>query len=258
MVLQDLINELGRRLEYGVENGRYQGTTNAVGFDGIWTAPEENSVILEVKTTDAYRISLETIVGYRERLRLSGRIAGSCSVLIVVGRDDTGELEAQVRGSRHAWDVRLISAEALLKLVQLRDSTDDPETGLKIRSLLTPLEYTRLDQLVDVMFSAATDLNVTEQLGQISSGPPSQEQLRGSDEASEPVATSTLSEKGTWEFTDGITLQRKRSDIINAMSSRLGTPLSARSRALYWNASHEVRVACSISKRYTKRGAYPY
>jgi hypothetical protein len=36
MVLQDLVNELGRRLEYTVTNGRYQGTTNAIGFDGLW------------------------------------------------------------------------------------------------------------------------------------------------------------------------------------------------------------------------------
>jgi len=35
MVLQDLINELGRRLDFSVENGRYQGTTNSVGFAGI-------------------------------------------------------------------------------------------------------------------------------------------------------------------------------------------------------------------------------
>ena len=40
MVLQDLINELGRRLDFSVENGRYQGVTNAVGFDGIWKSPE--------------------------------------------------------------------------------------------------------------------------------------------------------------------------------------------------------------------------
>jgi hypothetical protein len=38
MVLQDLINELGRRLDFSVENGRYQGTTNTVGFDGIWNS----------------------------------------------------------------------------------------------------------------------------------------------------------------------------------------------------------------------------
>ena len=55
IVLQDLVNELGRRLDYKVINGRYQGTTNAIGFDGIWIAPEGHTIIAEVKTTDAYR-----------------------------------------------------------------------------------------------------------------------------------------------------------------------------------------------------------
>src|SRR5206468_3125807 len=32
MVLQDLVNELGRRLDYDVTNGRYQGVVNAIGF----------------------------------------------------------------------------------------------------------------------------------------------------------------------------------------------------------------------------------
>src|SRR4051794_15285953 len=39
LVLQDLVNELGRRLEYDVENGRYQGVVNAIGFDGLWRSP---------------------------------------------------------------------------------------------------------------------------------------------------------------------------------------------------------------------------
>jgi hypothetical protein len=115
MVLQDLINELGRRLDYGVKNGRYQGTTNTIGFDGIWTS-EGHTIIAEVKTTDAYRISLDTIANYRVRLQSSNEIAGSSSILIIVGREDTGELEAQIRGSRHAWDIRLISADALLRV----------------------------------------------------------------------------------------------------------------------------------------------
>ena len=34
-VLQDLVNELGRRIEYKVTNGRYQGVVGAIGFDGI-------------------------------------------------------------------------------------------------------------------------------------------------------------------------------------------------------------------------------
>src|SRR5262245_53734810 len=68
MVLQDLVNELGRRLDYRVENGRYQGTRSAVGFDGIWVSPEGHTVIAEVKTTDAYRISLDTIAEYQRKL----------------------------------------------------------------------------------------------------------------------------------------------------------------------------------------------
>jgi hypothetical protein len=61
LVLQDLINELGRRLDYRVENGFYQGRSNAVGFDGIWHAPDGHALVLEVKTTDAYSINLDTI-----------------------------------------------------------------------------------------------------------------------------------------------------------------------------------------------------
>ena len=60
-VLQDIVNELGRRLEYDVTNGRYQGTTNAIGFDGIWRDPAGYGLVVEVKTTDAYRLSLDTV-----------------------------------------------------------------------------------------------------------------------------------------------------------------------------------------------------
>jgi hypothetical protein len=35
-VLQDIVNQLGRRLEFEVENGLYQGRRGAIGFDGIW------------------------------------------------------------------------------------------------------------------------------------------------------------------------------------------------------------------------------
>src|SRR5437868_5607545 len=116
-------------------------------------SPEGHSIVVEVKTTDAYRISLDTIAGYRERLLKAHELQQPASVLIVVGREDTGELEAQVRGSRHAWDMRLISTDALIKLVQLKEGAEEPETGRKIRSLLSPMEYTRLDQMVDVMFT---------------------------------------------------------------------------------------------------------
>jgi hypothetical protein len=235
MVLQDLVNELGRRLDYKVTNGRYQGTSNTIGYDGIWTSPEGHTVIAEVKTTDAYRISLDTIAKYRDRLVASGQIKVPTSVLIVVGRDDTGELEAQVRGSLHAWDIRLISADALLKLVHLKESADGPETGIKIRNLLTPMEYTRLDAMIDVMFTTATNL---EQASQIT---------EPDKEASAPLKERV---RGTWEFTDSKLLQAERESIVSALSKVTGANFIRKIASLYWNASHSIRIACSVSKRY--------
>jgi hypothetical protein len=241
MVLQDLINELGRRLDYSVTNGRYQGTANKIGFDGIWVSPEGATIIVEVKTTDTYRIALETIIGYREKLVAGRQVNGKPSVLIVVGREDTGELEAQVRGSRHAWDIRLISADALAKLVQLKENSESPDTGRKIRSLLTPMEYTRLDAMVDVMFTAATDV----------------EAAIVEDEDEDEVGEDDKP-KGVWQFTDSGLLDRKRGEIISALGRSIGANLIKKSRALFWDSDHEKRVACTISKRYTKRSSYPY
>ena len=245
LVFQDLVNELGRRLDYKVTNGRYQGAQNNIGFDGIWSSPEGHTIVAEVKTTDAYTVRLDTIATYREKLLQSKEIAQPSSILIVVGRQDTGELEAQIRGSRHAWDIRLISADALLKLVQLKENSDDTETGLKIRSLLTPLEFTRLDGLVDVMFTTATDVEsgIVEAII---------EKIEATSES--PVEAVTPS---GWQFTDAAVLDSKRTDIIEALSRKVGSKLIKKSRALYWDASHAKRVACSISKRYT-RGAYAY
>lgn len=246
LILQDLVNELGRRLDYQVTNGRYQGTVNHIGYDGIWLSPEGHAIVVEIKTTDAYRLSLDTLAGYRDRLAAAGDIAGPSSVLIVVGRQDTGELEAQIRGSRHAWDIRLISAEALLKLVQLKESADGAETNRKIRSLLTPVEYTRLDRMVDVMFTTATDVEASA--------------IADVDATTEPrvVDAEPAVEKGSWEFTNSSLLQAKRESIISSLGRSERTTLIRKSRALYWSADRSVRAACSISKRYLKRNAYPY
>jgi hypothetical protein len=244
MVLQDLVNELGRRLDYEVTNGRYQGTANAIGFDGMWRSPEGHSVVVEVKTTDAYRISLDKIAAYREKLLASGELPLSSSILVVVGRQDTGDLEAQVRGSRHAWDIRLISAEALIRLVDLKQETDAAETGKKIRSLLIPKEYTRLDDLIDIMFTTAKD-------------------VEGGAEPETEIEPSTLDQpaakvKGVWQLTDAALLQAKRESIIGALGQREASNLIRKTRALYWNQARNIRAACSLSKRYLQRPAVPY
>jgi hypothetical protein len=243
-VLQDLVNELGRRLDYTVANGRYQGTATNIGSDGIWTSPEGRSIVVEVKTTDAYRIPLDTLAGYRQKHLAAKTFSEPSSILIVVGRQDTGELEAQIRGSRHAWDIRVISTDALLKLVQLKENSESTETGRQIRSLLTPMEYRRLDNMIDVMFTTATDVETV--IAQAVAEP-------NKDEEGSPA----VEEKSGWDFTDSAILDAKRAEIIDAVSRKIGAKLIKKSRALFWDAAHEKRVACSISKRYTK-GSYPY
>ena len=51
-----------------------------------------HSIVVEVKTTDTYRIDLNTIANYRRGLIKKGTISEELSsVLIIVGRDDTGD-----------------------------------------------------------------------------------------------------------------------------------------------------------------------
>ncbi|WP_116091387.1 hypothetical protein [Sphingomonas crusticola] len=256
LVLQDLVNELGRRLDYRVTNGRYQGVQGQVGFDGLWLSPEQHTLIVEVKTTDAYRISLDALSNYRSKLSEQSKITSQSSILIIVGRQDTGELEAQIRGSRHAWDIRVISAEALIKLVLLKENTESDETGLKMRSLLTPIEYTRLDRMVDVMFTTAVDLEDDSEL--------SHQAVEGASTTDLPSASAPsvlkqkIAAKSAWEFTDSQLLQAKREDMVKALARFESTNLIRKSRALYWNTEHSVRAACTVSKRYTGKNQAPY
>ena len=255
-VLQDLVNELGRRLDYSVTNGRYQGVTGLIGYDGLWRSPEGSTVIVKVKTTDAYRVSLDTLAGYRQRLLKEGTLEGEPTILIVVGRQDTGELEAQIRGSRHAWDIRLISVEALTKLVSLKINSDDSETGTKIRSILVPVEYSRLDRLVDVLFTTAAETSPES----IAMHVEVEEEIEVSQVGEVvPVEFTSISDGGSsWEFTDTLRLQKKRQIIVDAMVTKVGAALIKKSRALFWSTDHSTRIACTISKRYLKRSTYPY
>lgn len=239
--LQDIVNEVGRRLDFEVTGGRYQGLPGHIGFDGLWVAPEGHGIVVEVKTTDAYRISLSTIAKYREALIAQKIIGGESSILVIVGREDTGELEAQVRGSRHAWDIRLLSIDALFTLADLKQNTDDPETAEKIRRLLIPFDYTRLDPIIDVMFTAAKDVGgVVEEV----ETPPD----AGPVEVDSSVSSSI----------DITAINAKRSQILRAVSKQLNVVLIKKTRATYWDTSHSVRIACSVSKAYSNKSIYRY
>jgi hypothetical protein len=239
-VLQDIVNECGRRLDYSVQNGLYQGRSTAIGHDGLWFNTENSATIVEVKTTDAYRINLDTLARYREELIAGGTLGRNSAILIVVGRQDTGDLEAQVRGSRHAWTIRLISADALAKLVSLKENSE-PSLVSKIHEVLTPFEYTRLDRIIEIAFTVAEDASTALDDGDVA---------EGTEAATLPVNAARQ------QHTSREILTELRAKMIAALSS-LYQPLVRKSRALYWSADKSVRAAVSISKLY-EGGHYWY
>jgi len=239
LVLQDVVNEFGRRLDYVVENGLYRGKVNAIGFDGLWTDSDGRSIILEVKTTDTYRINLDTIAGYRDALVTSDKVPKDSSVLIVVGRQDTGDLEAQVRGSKHAWAIRIISADALSKLAVLKENTQQADSVKRIHEVLIPFEYTRLDRIIDIAFAVTEDAKTVLQ-----------------EEQAEIPVDSSLESNGSvtkQQHTSPEIIAELRARIVAALSVKY-SPLVKKSRALYWSVDKSLRVVITVSKRYEESG----
>lgn len=234
VVLQDIINELGRRLEFAVEPGLYQGVSGKVGFDGLWIGDDGFAMVVEAKTSDGFPIHLETVANYRRQLISAGKIGDNSSMLMVVGLGHTGNLEAQIRGSRWAWDTRMISMHALAKLVALKEQAG-AETVKKIHALLRPVEYTRLDALIDIVFAAAKDVEEAAAADGVGEG----------NECVPLVSTDVASV---------LEVDNKRSLVIDAFSRKNGIQLFKRTRALYWDSAKKFRVACTLSKRYEGGG----
>lgn len=235
LALQDVVNEVGSRLGADVTPGRYRGKSTEIGFDGLWVFPNGQSIVVEVKTTDAYRIDLNVIAGYQKALVDAGRISeDASSILLVVGRQDTGDLEAQIRGSRFAWDVRIISVDALNRLVAIKEEVEDPVIIDRIHSILIPREFTRLDEIANILFSAAEDIK--QETASEDEAEPGGEETKAKEPKFKPVA-----------FHDAC---------MTRVAKSLGETLLKRSRASYQSADKKIRVNCAVSKEYDS-GKHP-
>lgn len=200
----------------------YRGNKHDIGYDGIWHSPDYD-IVIEVKTTDAYSINIDTIANYRKRLIDAERIiADSSSMLMVVGRQDTGGLEAQIRGSKHAWDIRLISIDSLLKLLSLKEEFLDNENTFKhICQILKPLEFTRLDYLIETIFITGQDSQLLDETEDHSS-------VYFQTERNKPVAFHEL--------------------CILKLEHKLGINLKKQTKTLYDNKEANLGLTCSVSK----------
>jgi hypothetical protein len=109
---------------------------------------------------------LKKIADYRKQIALEKSLLPEIvSILIVLGTEDTEDLEAQVRGSRYAWDIRLLGIKSLVKLLKLKETLDDPTTETQIQEILIPQEFTRLDGIIDLVFATAKDVQSEEEVG---------------------------------------------------------------------------------------------
>lgn len=229
LALQDATNELGRRLGFKVTPGRYRGVKGEVGNDGLWLADDKFALLVEVKTTDVYRVNLDTIARYRESLIQAKSIESEqSSILIAVGRQDTGDLEAQIRGSRHAWDIRLISLDALVRLAEVKEELNDWATSNKINQLLRPVEYTRLDGIVELLFAAKLDLETSSPVA-----PP--EVVKDA----EPTTTVTPKQ-----------LEQARDSAVSRIANKLDCTFVRHGRALRSSSDGTQRLVCLASQRY--------
>jgi hypothetical protein len=205
-----------------------------VGCDGIWEFPDGHAVIVEVKTTDAYQISLDTLARYRRELINESTISEDhSSILIVIGREDrdTSSLEAQIRGSRHAWSVRLISVDALVRLIALKEDVEDPEIIDRISAILIPREFTKLDEIIDLVFSTAEDVKQEEP-----------EEIQSTDE-SEEISAKPVS------FHDAC---------IKRIEGKFKQSLIKRSRTTHSSPDDSLRLTCAVSKPYERGEQFSY
>lgn len=231
--LQDIVNEIGRRLGFSVTNGRYRGVAGQLGFDGLWQSADGHAIVVEVKTTDAYRVDLNTIAAYRKGLVSQGKInEEASSILLVCGRQDTGDLEAQIRGSRHAWDVRMISVDSLLRLVRVKEDLDAPSVYRKIQTILIPYEFTKVDSIVDIVFSATEEVSQAEQVIEVEE------------------SVELLEEKES--TTEAPKAQRVRfNDACAALvGEKIGLPLVKQSATVYSSPDKNTVIVCTVSKKY--------
>ena len=228
-VLQDTVNEVGRRLGFDVKHGVYRSHRNE-GYDGLWQIPGGRAILVESKSSTSYSINLNRISEYRSQIAPQLNLRPEdISILIVVGAEDTADFEAQVRGSRFAWDIRILGVRSLLRLLKLRETLDDPKVERQIQEILFPQEFTRLDRIIDLVFATAEDAQNAE-----------------------------VEEEGETEVEEVAVEPRANfhAAILPRLEKHFSQPLVKRSRVQWGSADGQLLLSCQVSKLFDKGNAH--
>lgn len=137
--LQDLINHTGTLIGFDVEFGRYKGVSNDIGHDGLWRR-DNFSIVVEVKTTDAFTIRTDTLLGYVNRLISASKVSDwdHTMGLYVFARPDAElkSLANSIIAERRTHELRIATVDTILSLAELvQDGHITPDEAL---SLLKP------------------------------------------------------------------------------------------------------------------------
>jgi hypothetical protein len=120
--LQDLVNHTGALIGFDVEFGRYKGVTNDIGHDGLWRW-NDFSIVVEVKTTDAFTIRTETLVGCVNKLISAKKVADwdHALGLYVFARPDAElkSLANSIIAERRTHELRIATVDTVLSLAEL-------------------------------------------------------------------------------------------------------------------------------------------
>ncbi len=148
--LQDLVNNIGRRLGFQVEYGVYKGRNDTIGYDGHWTSTatdQATHLVVETKTTTTYSIDPTQAGQYMDELAAQSEIdRPQIYGLYVIGKGDIETVAKTVLGSQYRDRMRVITARQLLNLLEIQ-----ADSGLRhdqVVDVLLPINTVDVGQLV--------------------------------------------------------------------------------------------------------------
>jgi len=158
LALQDTVNEVGQRLGFLVTPGTYRGIGGRP-YDGVWACGTGHRLVVETKTSDSFAVDLNKLAGYRRLLPASTKGSEEdSSILLVLGRQDTGDFEDRIKGSRYSSVMRVITVDALLRLLALKEAARErgalASFSARIFAVFTSPKVIALDPVVDFVASA--------------------------------------------------------------------------------------------------------
>jgi hypothetical protein len=120
----------------------------------------------------------------------------------------------------------------------LKQSIDDPDALRRVYEILIPREFTKLDEIVELVFSTAEDAKKTEE-------PP------GPGETPQQVESDTkLGPKFTPVAFNAL--------VANRVSEHLGVALLKRTRALFSSPDDRIRIVCAVSREHMGKAQKNY